>query len=339
MKIHYTADKWQGGFYLFFSKALKKLGHEVVFFNSSGTTRQYMYVKFVGRIPKMHYPAQTHFREEVTRDWLKSVEAARPDLVIIDFAPCILPSAIEKVKKSGVKIFYWLTSPAWGANSNDMLLGLRHADRIFTIDRVWSPTVLFGFKPYTFLPLAGDPESFYPIDDLRRTKLYDAVYLGSMPPQAGDGVTRAYLMASIPSKHRVAVFGHGAKEWVSDFPVLKERIHEISGLPTEEVNKIYNQSRTMMNIHSVFHVSSLSARTYEIGLSGAFQLLEYREDLDRLFPKGLIPSFTSPSEMNALLDQWLAKDKERDARAKEIRAHVLAHHTWEHRAKEMLGYL
>ncbi len=339
MRIHYTAESWQGGFYHFFGEALKHLGHDVFYFDQKWTPSQYFSLQMMSRIPKMHYRAQMKFRQAVTRDWLASIESAPPDLVIVDHSANLLPDAFEKVQRSGVKIFYWLTSPAWGSNAADMLLSILHADKIFTIERHWTPTIVFDFKPYIHLPLAGDPDAFHPIDAAAKNKRYDATYLGSMPPQGGDGVCRAFVMSKIPSKYHVAVFGHGAKEWESAFPILKERIKEDRIFSVEEVNKIYNESKIMMNIHGVYHISSLSARTFEIGLSGAFQLLEYREDLDTMFPKGLIPSYRTISEMNSLLDQWLSKDKERENRSKEIREHILANHTWTHRAKEMLGYL
>jgi spore maturation protein CgeB len=69
--------------------------------------------------------------------------------------------------------------------------------------------------------------------------------------------------------------------------------------------------------------------------------VDHRADHDLLFPKDSLITFSSAKDVNPLLEHWLAPemDAERKKRAAQVRTHVLAHHTWRHRAETMLGYL
>ncbi len=336
MKIHYTASVWHGGFYKFFGNALKSLGHEVKFVSDSGSKSQELARKVIVRIPKFQYLAGDKFREAVSRDWLKSVREFNPDLIILQHVPNILPDAILAAKKTGKKIFYWMDSPPAGEQAKDALISFRFVDKVFSTDRKWM-TILFRPKQFVFLPFAGDEKVFHPITQAK--KEYDVVFVGSFPEQSGDGCLRAEIISRIPEKYKVKAFGNGLSYWFKFFPNLKERAG-VSGLQEDSaLNEIYNKSKIVLNIHSTWHTSSLSARTYEIGLAGAFQLVDWREDLDNLFHKGALPSFHYADEVSGLIDKWIRKDEERNDLAIKAREYILEHHTWRHRAEEMLRHL
>ena len=339
MRIHYTATIWHGGFCEFFGRALKSLGHEVIFFNESGTGAQAFFERIGTKIPKFSYEAEDIFRRSVSRDWLRSVRAAKPDLILLEHAPNILAEAIGEARKLGKPIFYWMDSPPAGAQAKDVLASLSCADRVFTIDRSWM-TVLYGAGDFEYLPLAGEPEIFHPEKSSGTEAAYDVVFVGSLPPQSGDGYLRAKILAEIPSRYRVAVFGSGIEYWYRYFPSLASRA-KVGRLSAAALNEVYNRSRVLLNIHSTWHSSSVSARTYEAALAGLFQLVDYRKDLDELFPEKPFGIFRSAKEIVPLLDEWLApgKEKERAEVAGRAREVVLARHTWRHRAERMLGYL
>ena len=339
MKIHYTTPVWHGGFGAFFGDALRELGHDVVFFDDNGTKTQRWIQRIGTRIPKMQYGAEDMFRKAVSRDWLQSVRDAKPNLIVLEHAPNILPEVIREARTLKKPILYWMDSPPAGAQAKDVLAGLPYADKLFTIDRAWM-TILYGKGDVEFLPLAGDPKTFVPQNVPDAKKEYDVVFVGSLPPQSGDGYLRAKILADIPEKYRVAVFGTGLEYWYKYFPSLAMRVPKSGRLSFAELNDVYNRTRILLNIHSTWHATSVSARTYEAALAGLFQLADYRTDMDELFPKGMLPYFRSANEVPGLVAEWLAKPAAaREEAAAEARKHVLAHHTWRHRAEKMLGYL
>ncbi len=341
MKIHYTTPVWHGGFGAFFGDALRELGHSVSFFNDNGTKTQRWIQRIGTRIPKVQYGAEDVFRRAVSRDWLQSVRDAKPDLIVLEHAPNILPEAVREARELKKPIFYWMDSPAAGAQAKDALAALAYVDRVFTIDRFPSwMTILYGEQDAVHLPLAGDPKVFHPLSPEPK-KEYDIVFAGSLPPQSGDGYLRAKILADIPEKYRVAVCGTGLEYWHRYFPGLKQRVVQSGRLSTAALNELYAKTKLFLNIHSTWHFTSVSARTFEVALAGLFQLVDHRADHDLLFPKDSLVTFSSAKEIHPLLDHWLAPgmDAERAKRAARVREYVLQHHTWRHRAQQMLGHL
>lgn len=335
MRIHYTATVWHAGFYKYFADALRSLGHEVIFFNDGGAPAQNFLKKTFIRIPGFQYAVDDRFREAVSRDWMASVDAFRPNLIILQQAANIVPGAVRAAKEKKYKIFYWVDSPMGGEQARDDLLSLTYADKIFTIDRLWQ-TDLFRPEDFISLPLGGEPSIFHPIPDVK--KEYDVSFVGSFPQATGDGALRAHILSRVPEKYRVAGFGNGLEYWIKYFPNLKHRIGG-SGIQSDvAVNEIYNKSKLVVNIHSSWHLTSVSARTFEIGLAGAFQLVNWREGHDSLFLKGMLVYFHYADEVNGLIEEWLQKPKAMDESAARARGYILEHHAWKHRAEEMLSY-
>lgn len=335
MKIHYTTTVWHGGFYKYFGDALKSLGHEVYFFDEAGTSGQKLFGKVITRVPGYAYKGDAMFCAAVSRDWLKSIEKFNPDLVVIQHSPNITADAVRKAKEQGRTIFYWEDAEPADSQAKEALACLGYADKIFSVDRKWM-TILYRQSDFVHLPLAGEPSVFRPLSDAE--KEYDVVYVGSFPPRTGDGYLRAKIMSDIPGKFKVAAFGTGLGYWFDHLPNLRQRSGGGKILTDTALNEIYNKSKIVLAIHATGHISSISARTYEIGLSGAFQLVDWREDDDILFPKGMLVNFKNTDEINGLIEEWMAKPEERERRAAETRDYILAHHTWKHRAEEMLKY-
>lgn len=335
MKIHYTTTVWHGGFYKYFGDALKSLGHEVCFFDESGTTGQKLFAKLITRVPGYAYKGDDMFRAKVSRDWLKSVEEYNPALIIIQHAPNLTVDAVREAKRQGRKIFYWEDAEPAEGQAKDTLACLQYADKIFSVDRKWM-TILYRNSDFVHLPLAGEPKVFRPLSD--KEKEYDTVFVGSFSPQSGDGYLRAKILSDIPDKFKVGAFGNDLDYWFKYLPNLRKHASNSRILKDTDLNEIYNKTKIVLSIHATGHISSISARTYEAGLSGAFQLVDWREDDDVLFPKGMLVNFKNAKEVNGLIEEWMANPEERERRAKETREYILAHHTWKHRAEEMIKY-
>lgn len=335
MKIHLTGTNWHAATTQNLKKAFEALGHEVLFFDKH-LSRNWKILQNIGfRLTRRPYKIENYFFHVASRKWLESIEAFRPDLIIIEDAPNILAEYIERARKFGKPIFYYEISPPQGAGARDVLLGFKYVDEVFCIDRDWAKYIeIFFPKKVRHLPLAGNPEDFHPIPDAE--KIYDVAMVASAPEQTPDGLIRANLVSSIPGNLRVGVFGSGWHYWTRYFPNLKDRIGSAGAPSIAEVNGIYNKSKIVINFHSTGHISSVSSRTFEIALAGGFQITDYRDDLSLLFPKDFFPIYGNIKEMNQQIAHWLSNDAGRVESARRAREYVLAHHTWEHRAKEIV---
>ncbi|MBU6500540.1 MAG: glycosyltransferase [Patescibacteria group bacterium] len=335
MRIHYTTTVWHAGFYRYFINALTSLGHEVRFFDESGTKAQITLKYITTRLPGYLYKGENIFRASIGRDWLKSIKEFKPDLIIIQHSPNLIPDAVREAKNMGYKIFYWEDAQPANAQGKDVLASLEYVDKLFSVDREWM-TILYNQSDFIHLPLAGEPSVFKPLPGVE--KEYDVVFVGSFAPMDGDGYLRAKLVSNVPDKFKVKVFGNGLDYWVKYLPNLRNRSGGDVILNENVLNEIYNKSRIVLNIHAVGHESSLSARTYEIGLSGAFQLVDWRGDADIVFPPGMLVTFKHASDINGLIEKWLADPDGASRKAEEIRQYILVNHTWRHRAEKMLSY-
>jgi spore maturation protein CgeB len=271
----------------------------------------------------------------VSKSWLESVDRFKPELIILQQPANILPEAVAEAKNKKYKIFYWVDSPIAGEQAKDDILSLNFVDKIFSIDRLWQ-TILFRPEKFVVLPLAGEPSVFKP---LAAEKEYDVSFVGSFPPATGDGALRAQILSRIPERYKVAAFGSGLDYWFRYFPNLRKRALGVGIQDDAKLNEIYNRSKIVLSIHSTWHYTSVSARTFEVGLAGAFQLVDWREGYGELFPGGMLEYFHYADEINGLIDDWIKKPEEAARRALETRKYILDNHTWRHRAEKMLSYL
>jgi len=134
--------------------------------------------------------------------------------------------------------------------------------------------------------------------------------------------------------HNLKIYGYGWEAGLSQFPWLKEKY--MGPLATEELNLVYNGTKvaigTMGTPSSLYTTTTM--RTYDIGLSGAFQVCEDSHLARKLFGETL-GIFKDEAEMIELVDYYLIHDKEREEKA--IRAHKIAlEYTYTKAAKKIL---
>ncbi len=337
MKIHLTGAVWHADISGHMKNAFEALGHEVIFFDERGSNRFERFKKIWLRFSRRPYEVDDRFRARASAEWIASVTECKPDLIILEHAVNILPAAVEKIRDLHIPIVYWVTSPPDLLQSKDVLLGVYFADHVMTIDRAWMPLIAHFThgKIVHHLPLGGASENFFPIAE--STKEFDISFVGSFSPQYPDGLLRAYFADRLPKDVRVGLFGHGTGYWAGRcFPAIKPLIRTEGHVSVEKLNEIYNKSEIVLNIHSTGHRTSISSRTLDASLAGAFQLVDWREDLDVLMPQGTFQSFKTADEMLALIGKWLPDRALRAAKAAEARAVVIAAHTWKHRAETLL---
>lgn len=344
MKIHLTAAVWHANFYDYLGRAFRELGHDVLFFNEAGNRPLVILRKILLRLAKSQYKVDDRFRYLISRAWLDSIKNFHPDLIMLEYAPNILPEFISKARNLKKPIFYWVTSPPGAQQSKDLLLGLTFADKIFSIDREWIPLVARFSKggEVNHLPLAGAEEVFHPLwgaEEKNRRTIYDVCFVGSFSPQNASAVLRAYYLSQIPEHYKIAVYGSGLSYWSRYFPRLSKAMVSDKHLGSQKLNEVYNISKIVLNIHSPDHLKSISARTFEIALAGGFQIVDWREDLDLLFPAGTFSTFKTSREMIKLIEYWIDKPEERRQMAEKAREVTLKNHTWRKRAQMILAQL
>jgi hypothetical protein len=105
----------------------------------------------------------------------------------------------------------------------------------------------------------------------------------------------------------------------------------------EKSGVIYGQSQVCLNLGGGCVHGGLPLRPYDIAASGGLIVTHDQRELPQHFDPGTeCLAFRSESEMIALIDKVRHAPADFNPVAQAARRRVLAHHTWEHRVKELL---
>lgn len=103
--------------------------------------------------------------------------------------------------------------------------------------------------------------------------------------------------------------------------------------------RIYNATRINVNLQSVaYQMDGVTCRPFEVAACGGFCLSDERRDLGRFFRVGdEIVSFRDADDLRAKIRYYLAHPDEAEQVAARGRARVLGEHTYDHRARQVVG--
>jgi hypothetical protein len=170
--------------------------------------------------------------------------------------------------------------------------------------------------------MAANPNIFYPIET---EKVYDVTFFGQ---HYGE---RAYWIKELENfcqNHKIKYFfpkGHGEKvPW-----------------SFEDINKFYSQ--TKINIAFAPHDRlgrRIVLRTFEICMSGNFQLLQYTPAVEQYFELDKeIVCWKNKKELFDKIIYYLENDSEREKIAKMARKRAVKDHTWSVRIENVKSFL
>lgn len=205
-------------------------------------------------------------------------------------------------------------------------------DHVFTQDSglVALLTHASPVRAASLLGPACDPREHRPLDltdDERARYGADVSYLGYAYPN------RLELFERL-TDHRVRVWGVGWDRSEALRPFFDPR--PVHGLLK---TRIYNATRVNVNLQSVsYQLDGVTCRPFEVAACGSFCISEARADLARFFRlEEEMVSFRDADELRRKIGYYLAHpDEARDIAAR-ARARVLAEHTYEHRARQVIA--
>ena len=175
--------------------------------------------------------------------------------------------------------------------------------------------------PAIFFPEASDPSLFCPMPEL--PKIYDVSFIG-----ARYGAREKIVTALLKSGINVSAFGKG---W------------EGGRLPTEDVPRIFAQSKIVLGIGTIGHCTdfyALKLRDFDAPMSGSFYLTNENPDLKNLYEIGReIETYADIADCVKKVKFYLIHDIERESIASAGRLRALRDHTWLRRFSDLFGSL
>ena len=191
-----------------------------------------------------------------------------------------------------------------------------------------------GTRP-VWLTCGADPASHRPLDSSKLDPSLSGhvVYVGSSCADHPAGTLRRHLIESLAGLP-LAIFGDDGWAGYGGAAAAAYRGGPVS---SDEANVIYASGAIALNLHHPQFQRGTSLRTFALCCSGAFQLADWREGIDRWLTPGLeIEVFRTPGQLRALVERYLGDHPARARIAAAGRARVIAEHTYFHRLAKML---
>ncbi|RJQ13674.1 MAG: hypothetical protein C4560_13840 [Nitrospiraceae bacterium] len=322
------------------SSALKKLGHEVEFFDSSRFSDSMSFAKEITKDKAWYNRLIDMLTTFLSEAVLAKCETFKPDLVFALAQAPLTSECLGRLRAHKVPTAFWFVED-FRLMNYWRKLSVAY-DYFFTIQQgdFFEELKNEGTGNYCYLPTAACP------DEHKEMELTDNEkdYYGSDISFAGAGYynRRHFFRGLLDLDFKI--WGDG---WPRD-PAYAKYIQRSGGrIETEEMVKVFNASEININLHSsTYHKGVnpfgdfVNPRTFEIAACGAFQLVDRRSGLEGLFDAGEeIIVFDDLDDLRHKISYYIEHPEERKRTAEKARQRVRKEHTYEHRMRRMLEFI
>jgi spore maturation protein CgeB len=316
--------------------ALESLGHRVSWLDQS--PYQSSYDRFASYRESRHrLTMQSRFADLLSLGVVTHLAEDPPDLVLaLAQAPLNL-AVLEHLRKKKFLTAMWFVENYRHLTYWQQLAG--GYDYWFVIQQTGCREALerAGARQVNYLPMAADPAVHRPLvlSEAEQAEYgADVSFVG-----AGYANRRNLLPRWLSNDWTFKVWGN---EWEGSEPLSSVLQRNGSRIDTDTCIKVFNATAINLNLHSCSsdgldpHADFVNPRTFELAACGAFQLVDERSLLPDLFTDGEMIRFRRAEEVPPLISTWLKDPAGRREIAAAARRRVLAHHTYEHRMRELL---
>jgi spore maturation protein CgeB len=340
MKVLITGSQWHDNSSQITAHGFREIGCQTEIFYDNPKNWNLTASKITSRTPLKKYSIKFEewYKDRVGQLFLAAVEKFKPDFIFVIaglyFSNRIIKQIREKYKISIAN--FVVDDPAFC--SRTLMYDLSAYSEVFVIDRSWMPVLEF-FNPghIHYLPHAGDIENFKP---LGIKKDVDVAFGGTVAlrmPNGPSGYLRAEILNVLAETgFKIKAYVPGITEAFREFPALKNIEYYDGYKSHEELNKLYNQAKIVLSIHSPQLKSGVSPRVFDVALAGTFQLVEFKSELPELFTEGL-KCFKNLNELVDFTKYYLTYDEEREELAKKCNKLAIKNHTFKSRAQYILS--
>ncbi|MFS1512906.1 glycosyltransferase [Chengkuizengella sp. SCS-71B] len=266
-----------------------------------------------------------------------------PHLILFFDGWYVSAPKINLLKNLGFKMAVWFIDDPYYTDFTKAIAP--NYDVVFTIEKGCIDFYKsFGCENVYFLPLAADHDIFNQKKDLESKYNTSVLFVGNAHPD------RLQFFKSIDDelfKRNIRIIGPNWDELkgssLHDCILINNRISY------EETAKYYNGAKIVINMHRSIEnpeininsikipAQSLNPRTFEISACGAFQLTDYREELENVYIPGKdIGTYTSPVDLIQKIDYYLSHSFERKRMANKAMQKTLKSETYLNRINQLL---
>ncbi|WP_100404800.1 CgeB family protein [Bacillus solitudinis] len=271
-----------------------------------------------------------------------AVISHKPDLILtmVDFK--FPPKTLTCLKRSSIKRAIWMTEDPFYIDKTIELI--QDYDYVFTIDTAARNKYKEQGHNCVFHLSLGANQNIYTPKQVPSIFLNDICLIGYPYPNRIRLIN--FLLRA--TTYQIQVVGPNWYDQVKYSRNSSQLKVQNKWIEPKAVINYYNGAKIVLNTHRTYNETSnknrhnvvnksINNRTFEIACCGAFQLIEFKEDLPLYFIEGEeIVSFTTPNDLLEKLHYYIQNEKERRMIARKARGRVLDEHTFYDRINTML---
>jgi spore maturation protein CgeB len=279
---------------------------------------------------------------------LPEIRQFAPELVLTICGPrSHLPiELVRSIRNMGIETAVWFVDDPYAIDNS--LKIAREYDTVFTIDSGCVPFYMrAGCKRVYHLPLGTDPEIFHPFA-VHPSYDSDVCFVGTGYENRLRFMEE--MLKFLNGNIRVQLVGHFwevMKLSVGCMPNIRKK-----WVNSPETARYYNGARIVLNIHrshddplldknkSGAPGHSINNRTFDIAACRAFQLIDYRPDLELFYAPGEeMNVFDSPRECAEQIHRYLYDAEIRDQIAGKAFNRTRENHTFTQRLETLIAQI
>ncbi|AYO29931.1 hypothetical protein D2962_04315 [Biomaibacter acetigenes] len=279
-------------------------------------------------------------KEVYNKEFYNVLNQFHPDFILTLHGLNLDINKVIEIKNMGYKIGVWLVDDPYEID-NSIKYAINY-DYIFNTER----SVIDLYKKYVinsyYLPLGSNEDVFNKTHDSRYYS--DICIIGSAFQSRLDIIDELY---DIIVQYNVKIIGQWWEK-LKCYDMIKNKV--LSQIITdEEAARYYSNSKINLNIHRSFddrtfdlNKSNLKAispnnRTFDISAAGGFQIVDYREDLERFYKIGEeVVVYDGIDDLINKIQYYLKHDDERTKIAEKAYQRTLKEHLFTNRLGKML---
>lgn len=302
---------------------LRSMGHYVV---QLGGARVRTKSKLPARVAELTLQAFTRI-EEITQQRIVRNALAAECEVVINVEPTLMPEAVARLRREGVRTVFWFPDPVIGLGR--ALMFLAPYDALFfkephLVERLRATTRI----PVYYLPEACNPRWHRPTVPAGTEPFL--IIAGNMYPSRVKLIEQL-LARGIPLK----IYGPNFPRWAGETPARKAH----TGLRVFYADKarVFRSAAAVLNTIHPAEIAGVNGRLFQATGSGAAVLTEFRPVVPDLFKVGEeVLTYRDLDELEEQATRLLSEDglTSRLGDAASERSH--RDHTYEHRLTTIL---
>lgn len=300
--------------------ALKRQGHEVYYFNTAVRVVFNAMGLKAGPDPKLADDFSLTSRL-ASEGMVVEALRQRSDLVIVASGLGLHPDGLELLNRAGFPIALVMTESPYDDEKQDVYS--QHAGHVFTNDR-------YSAKEFSwhYLGSAYDPEFHHPYP-FQPANACDVLFVGT------GWEERQKLLEGVDwSGINLKILGiwPNVEEGTPLFP-----FYEPNAVTNDETAQLYCCAKVCINHHRAsMHAQSLNPRAYELGGCGAYQVSDWRPELEEVYGN-TVPVYGDSAELEELIRAALATGRESYGAERQREKLLSGRHTFDDRAAELMA--